>query len=133
MPGFKSNKKGPVKTAGPMAFTTRLSRDLCQGTHVRRLGPFLTLGNLVLYGLAVIKRPKTFRSNVRVMHKQIRTTIVGNDKTEPFPIVEPFYLTFIQFIVSLGSCDKQACNTDSLVFSRGTLRGKGGYSLTQSQ
>jgi len=69
--------------------------------HICRLRAFLTLGNLIFHGLAVIQRPKSFCGNIGMVNEQIIPTIVGNDKTEPFSVVKPLYFTFIQFIVSL--------------------------------
>lgn len=72
------------------------------GTHIPCLKPFLALGSFVLHRLVFIKRPEAFAGDIRVMDKQILTAVVGSDKTVPFPLAEPFYLAFTQFLFSLG-------------------------------
>ena len=60
------------------------------------LGPFLTLNDLELYGVAFLQGLKTFALDGRVMNKDISSAVLTN-KPVSFAVIEPLYF-------SLKSC-----------------------------
>jgi hypothetical protein len=64
-----------------------------QAVNVRRLWSLASLSNLVLDFLPFTKRLESLPLNTRVMNKQIVAAVIRSDKTEPLPVIKPFYLT----------------------------------------
>jgi len=83
--------KGPAKT-GPFRLSQVLLCDL-RRDDVGCTWAFLALPDLELDLLAFIKRGIAVGFNLRVVNKQIISSIIGDNKTESLLCIEPFYFS----------------------------------------
>ena len=89
-PGLARKRNEPRPRPGPEKFRTL---DVLLGSYFGSLRTFAALAGLVLDLLPFGQRPESFRINIRVMHKQVITAILGCDKSIPFLIAKPLHCT----------------------------------------
>jgi len=63
------------------------------GNYVDRTGTLFALADFELNLLSLVERRIAARFYLRVMDKQVRSTVIGADKTVSFAFVKPLYCT----------------------------------------
>lgn len=102
----RRNKKDPaMRSLSPIKIIGRLF-----GRNVCRTGAFFTLADHVLDCLSFFQTRVAACLNFRVMNKQVRSAVVGYDKTKTFRIIEPFYFSRTHYNTPWPSVWPSICN-----------------------